>query len=212
MLGRYSGFIYSSSSGQAIPENRGQDKTTKCTLIKATLIHGSKRLKYRYEAQNRKGLYDFEQGWGMINLKESINYDNSRKVKYIDYKKGLNTGESVSFEVDVQNLGVPFKVTLAWTDFPGPASIALRKAVNKTVDAGIVVLVAAGNSGRLADSTIGSPGEAEKVITVGAVNNQNEIGIFSSRGPVKVDPNPNSPLNDKPDVVAPGVNIIEPVV
>jgi serine protease AprX len=102
-----------------------QIKRPSAALIKATLIHGSKRLKYRYEAQNRKGLYDFEQGWGMINLKESIESDDgsSRKVKYIDYKKGLNTGESISFEMDVSNPAAPLKVTLAWTDYPGPGLI-----------------------------------------------------------------------------------------
>jgi subtilisin family serine protease len=118
----------------------------------------------------------------------------------------LGIEEGIKHNVDLMNLSLGTK----------KPSVALRKAVNKAVDAGIVMLVAAGNwqrdpqnpTARLPDPTIGSPGDAEKVITVGAANNRNEIGVFSSRGPVNVDPNPNSPLNDKPDVVSPGVNII----
>lgn len=66
-----------------------------------------------------------------------------------------------------------------------------------------VVVAAAGNSGP-AQYQIFSPGEAEKVITVGATYNKTEGGnalaAFSSRGPT---------LNNqiKPDVVAPGANV-----
>jgi subtilisin family serine protease len=66
-----------------------------------------------------------------------------------------------------------------------------------------VVVAAAGNSGP-AQYQVFSPGEAEKVITVGAAYNKTEGGnalaAFSSRGPT---------LNEqvKPDLVAPGANV-----
>lgn len=82
---------------------------------------------------------------------------------------------------------------------------------NLAVSRGIVVVVAAGNSGPYL-STIKSPGLAKNVITVGAscmnfqVNNSNycynsNVAQFSSRGP--------SPESSslKPEVVAPGVDI-----
>ena len=74
-------------------------------------------------------------------------------------------------------------------------SLASDVAVKK----GIVVVVAAGNSGPL-PGTIGSPGCAREVITVGAVDHLDKIAIFSSRGPT---------LDGrvKPDIVAPGVLI-----
>lgn len=76
---------------------------------------------------------------------------------------------------------------------------ALSEAVNAAVDRGVIMVVAAGNSGPLA-STINIPGCAQKPITVGAVNDYNSVAYFSSRG-----------LTDsgvvKPDVMAPGVNI-----
>lgn len=81
------------------------------------------------------------------------------------------------------------------------------KAVEQAWDCGMTVCVAAGNSGPL-PGTIGSPGISPKVITVGAVNDQNTIdrsddviADFSSRGPT-ID------NLTKPDLVAPGVNII----
>jgi len=77
---------------------------------------------------------------------------------------------------------------------------SLSQAVNKAWDAGLVVCVAAGNSGP-DKYTIGSPAAASKVITVGAVDKNDVITDFSSRGPTK-----DGRL--KPEVVAPGNWII----
>ena len=75
-------------------------------------------------------------------------------------------------------------------------------AVDNAVDAGVVVVVAAGNSGPYAQ-TIMSPGTARNAITVGATDDSDIIADFSSRGPVVWG---NSSII-KPDVVAPGVEI-----
>jgi serine protease AprX len=81
------------------------------------------------------------------------------------------------------------------------------KAVEKAWDNGMVVCVAAGNSGP-SSSTIASPGISPKIITVGAANDKNTVERsddvvvdFSSRGPT-IDG------LTKPDLVTPGVNII----
>ncbi|WP_048150637.1 S8 family serine peptidase [Thermococcus sp. AM4] len=77
---------------------------------------------------------------------------------------------------------------------------SLSQAVNNAWDAGIVVCVAAGNSGP-DKYTIGSPAAASKVITVGAVDKYDTITDFSSRGPT-------ADGRLKPEVVAPGNWII----
>src|SRR5439155_11314356 len=81
------------------------------------------------------------------------------------------------------------------------------------VDAGIVVVAAAGNNGRSADGRtqyggITAPGNAPWVLTVGASSHMGTIdrsddtvAAFSSRGPTAIDRAP------KPDLVAPGVGI-----
>ena len=77
----------------------------------------------------------------------------------------------------------------------------LVQIVNKIVAKGIIVVVAAGNSGS-GTHTIDSPGIAEQVITVAAYSHQSPgIASFSSRGPT---------LEGyvKPDISAPGVNIV----
>jgi subtilisin family serine protease len=90
----------------------------------------------------------------------------------------------------------------------------VSKAIDKAVDAGIVAVVAAGNSGPYAE-TIGSPGTARKAITVGAECRAEQsdvsqcdgrIANFSSRGPVRWTDKDGIPQEImKPDVIAPGV-------
>jgi minor extracellular serine protease Vpr len=60
--------------------------------------------------------------------------------------------------------------------FPAPPSDVLVNAVNAATDAGVVVAIAAGNSGP-SPGTIASPGVADKVITVGASTNPHFIGV-----------------------------------
>ena len=83
----------------------------------------------------------------------------------------------------------------------------LRQAVDKAVDAGLVVVVSAGNNGPN-PNTISSPGNSPKVITVAAVDDNNtptleddRIPSFSARGPVD---------GQKPDLAAPGEGIVGP--
>ena len=82
----------------------------------------------------------------------------------------------------------------------------LCRAVEKAIDAGIVVVVAAGNSGP-DKHTIMTPGINPRAITVGAVDDKgtsdisdDTIAEFSSRGS-------SSDGLMKPDLVAPGVSI-----
>lgn len=87
---------------------------------------------------------------------------------------------------------------------PCDGTDALSTICDAAVDAGVVVCVAAGNSGP-GSRTIGSPGCAKKVITVGATvsgpTDYDTIASFSSRGPT-------ADGRVKPDVALPGVDII----
>ncbi len=76
-----------------------------------------------------------------------------------------------------------------------PDAVAIDNAVN----AGVIAVVAAGNSG--SDYlTLGCPGCAKKAITVAATSDYDELAYFSSRGPT-------ADYFLKPDIAAPGVNI-----
>jgi serine protease AprX len=87
---------------------------------------------------------------------------------------------------------------------------ALSRAVNRATAAGIATFVAAGNSGPGA-ATMESPGAARFAISVGAMADPKDVagsfpagftlGSFSSRGPT-------TDGRTKPDIVAPGVDIV----
>lgn len=88
----------------------------------------------------------------------------------------------------------------------GDGTSDAAQMADQVVEAGIVAVIAAGNSGP-GECTVTVPGTAEKVITVGAVDDfttknyaDDHIADFSSRGPTKDG-------RTKPDVVAPGVDI-----
>ena len=93
-------------------------------------------------------------------------------------------------------------MSLGGPDVPGVD--AQEEALN-TLSAtyGTLFVVAAGNSGgELGDPyTVGSPGTADAALTVGAVDDEDRMADFSSRGPRQGD------RAIKPDIVAPGVDI-----
>ena len=113
-----------------------------------------------------------------------------------------------AYNIRVANLSVGAAVTESyWTD---PLTLAAKRAV----DAGIVVVAAAGNQGKnkLGQSQYGgitAPGNAPWVITVGAYShegtlrrNDDVVAAYSSRGPAAID------FEAKPDVVAPGTGVV----
>lgn len=85
---------------------------------------------------------------------------------------------------------------------PGPCdgTDALSAMCDAAVKAGVVVCAAAGNDGPN-PGTIGSPGCAREVITVGASDDNDQVAPFSSRGPT-------ADGRIKPDILFPGVGIV----
>jgi subtilisin family serine protease len=76
-------------------------------------------------------------------------------------------------------------------------------ALDNAARAGVVPVVAAGNDhDALGDGTVTSPANAPDAIAVAAVDSTDHIASFSSGGPTPVS------LEMKPDVSAPGVNIL----
>ena len=112
------------------------------------------------------------------------------------------------YKLRVVNLSVGAAVTESyWTD-------PLTLAAKRVVDAGVVVVTAAGNLGKNAKGEtqyggIVAPGNAPWVITVGASSTNGTAGrgddtmaTFSSRGPTYLD------WSAKPDLAAPGVGTV----
>jgi serine protease AprX len=128
----------------------------------------------------------------------------SQIIAAIDYA----VANKDQFNIRVINLSLGASVTESYHTDP------LTLAAKRAVDAGIVVVSAAGNLGRGANGlpqygAIGAPGNAPWVITVGAsstngtvLRQDDSIAPFSSRGPTRYD------YAAKPDLVAPGYGII----
>jgi len=112
-----------------------------------------------------------------------------------------------ALQLRIINLSVAAGVYESYTSDP------LTLAAKRAVEAGLVVVSAAGNLGTAADGSeqyggIGAPGNAPWVITVGASSHNGTadrsddiVAAFSSRGPSAID------FQAKPDLVAPGVGI-----
>lgn len=104
------------------------------------------------------------------------------------------------YNIRILNLSVGMQ------DVEGEKS-ALVKGVNAAWDRGLIVVAAAGNNGPK-NGTITTPGVSRKIITVGSSDDAETVNIlgdfisqYSGRGPTKE-------CIKKPDVVAPGSNII----
>jgi subtilisin family serine protease len=79
----------------------------------------------------------------------------------------------------------------------------VSKAIDNATNSGILCVVASGNDG--AYLNLNSPASARKALTVGATDKQDHMAPFSSRGPAA------NTYQIKPEVVAPGVNILSTV-
>lgn len=129
--------------------------------------------------------------------------DRNGSGNFSDVIKGIQWAienkEKYNIDVISMSLGGPVTQPSA----KDPVSLAAEKAT----EAGIITVVAAGNEGP-GPQTIGTPGNAENVITIGAMDDRgtetrddDKLAYFSSTGPTLYDG------RIKPDILAPGVNI-----
>ncbi|MGI8890568.1 MAG: S8 family serine peptidase [Chthoniobacterales bacterium] len=99
----------------------------------------------------------------------------------------------------------PDITTNSWTcpSSEGCSPDTLKAGVEAQRAAGIMMVVAAGNSGSSCSTVSDPPAIYDAVYTVGALNTGTDtIASFSSRGPVTVD----GSMRLKPDITAPGTN------
>jgi subtilisin family serine protease len=90
-------------------------------LIKATLINGAKDLSGQYAglevADSPRPNQD--EGWGRVDLQNSLFPDPPRQMVYQDIDSGLTTNGTDTYSVEVVDGSNPLRVTLVWTDYPG---------------------------------------------------------------------------------------------
>ncbi len=83
----------------------------------------------------------------------------------------------------------------------GDGTDLLSQTVNRLSEStGALFVVSAGNAG--GRGTVGSPGTADRALTVGSVTKSDQLSVFSSRGPRRGD------FGLKPEISAPGSDIV----
>lgn len=96
----------------------------------------------------------------------------------------------------------PDIVNASWSS-PNGSNTVFEQAVQTLSDSGLFLVFAAGNAGP-ESASVGAPASYRGVFAVGASDEDDDVAAFSGRGP--------SPWQEmKPNVVAPGVNILSSV-
>nr|WP_240982205.1 S8 family serine peptidase [Streptomyces sp. S3(2020)] len=116
-----------------------------------------------------------------------------------DAGEGDSSGVIAGMQWAVAQGAKVVNMSLGGTDTPGIDPV--EQAVNDlSASSGALFVIAAGNEGP-DEGTIGTPGSAVAALTVGAVDRRDAIADFASRGPT-------ADGFLKPDVTAPGVDIV----
>jgi subtilisin family serine protease len=102
-----------------------QGLSPSAALVKATLINGATDLS---PGQYGTGVHqeipdpprpNNVQGWGRVNLQDSLFPPAPGELHYVDDANGLETGQTLTYTFQMVDSGLPLHVTLAWSDYPG---------------------------------------------------------------------------------------------
>ena len=101
--------------------------TPSAALVKATLLDGAYDIYpgqygtgHGQEIPNRRP--NSVEGWGRVDLANSLMPAAPMALRYYDETSGINTGDVKTYTVQVNDTSVPFHVTLVWTDYPASTS------------------------------------------------------------------------------------------
>lgn len=136
-------------------------------------------------------------------LAKTENIASETNVEEDDYAAALIWMENLGVDITTSSLGYS-EFDSGWRSYTyremnGKTTI-VAKALDLAFKKGISTFTSAGNEGETKWKYIISPADAFNVISVGAVNSQNQLASFSSRGPT-------SDGRIKPEVVAMGVAV-----
>lgn len=89
--------------------------------------------------------------------------------------------------------------SITYSELDGKTTISSR-ACSRAAKLGMLVVSAMGNNGKTGDPYLSTPADADSIISVGALDVNDSIAAFSSRGPT-------ADGRLKPEIIAPGVNV-----
>jgi hypothetical protein len=115
-------------SGSPTP---GDGFTPSAALVKAVITNGATDMA-------AADIPNYNEGWGRLRLDDAIFFDGDAiELKVEDVGAGVSTGQTETFEFDVDSSSIPLEVVLVWTDYPATAGtgIALQNNLDLTVTA-----------------------------------------------------------------------------
>ena len=138
-------------------------------------------------------------------LMRSEEYETESPKEMDNLVAALEKADSLGVNVFSVSLGYALFDNEEWnldktTDLDG-VTTRVSRAATIAARKGMLVCAAAGNEGNAAWRTISAPGDADSILTIGAVNIDGNTGNFSSYGPA-------SDGRVKPDVCAVGVRTV----
>ncbi len=115
-------------------------------LVKATLINGAFDMAPgQYGAGPQQEILpapNSVEGWGRVDLAQSLYPEGLAELQFADRTAGLETGESETYEFVVGNSDSPFRATMAYSDYPSsPAA-----AVNLVNDLDMLIILPGGGA------------------------------------------------------------------
>lgn len=132
---------------------------------------------------------------------EDLSYE--KNIEEDNYVAALEWMDSIGVDITTSSLGYNIFDdgigSYSYKDMNGKTAIS-TKALEIAFSKGISTFCAAGNEGNSSWKYILAPSDGFNVITVGAVNNQNQLALFSSVGPTYDG-------RIKPELVTMGVNV-----
>ena len=92
-------------------------------LMRASVVNGAIEKNGQHSHTNAYNSWAWpnnDQGFGYMDIHNSLVFQGDAKKLYADdHTVGLSTGQTVEYYFDVVDTSMPFKATLAWTDYPG---------------------------------------------------------------------------------------------
>jgi len=109
----------------------GEDiENPSAALIKAMLVNSAEEITGSGAYTNGDRYPNFDQGFGKVTLENSLEFaGDQRNLRVFDEIIGLQTGESDSYTIQVEDSSEPLEITMAYTDYPG-STTAEKALVN----------------------------------------------------------------------------------
>src|SRR5213078_2933824 len=90
----------------------------------ATIINSAREMNGAGAYANGENKYPNDnQGFGRVTLDDALFFQgDTRGLTVDDHRSGINTGDTVTYNLAIGDSTLPVEVTLVWTDYPGTAN------------------------------------------------------------------------------------------